>query len=382
MENEEESEETAQEAVNPKIDKVMSVLGIVAALIIVALAIFMGYSLWSTFRQAKGKGGAASATEAADFDREKQRIMIDLKGMTVEEATKELNSMNLGIRKGGYDYSDDVEAGLIMGQSVDAGDIVDINTTILVTISDGPTFFNILDVAGMTVEKATAALEQSGLVVKEGDYEYDDSIDVGCVIATIPAAGTEARKGDEVTMTISRGKNRDMITVPYLIGNTKERAIEKLERQGLALGELTESDYYDSSVDAGCVLSQSIESGKQVEEGTSVDLVLNQGADLSRPTEKPQETAQTDPNVVEGGRGSVTIQLSQLPKNFDGGYITLKLREVIDGEEYVKIIYEGRLQKEDFPLVKEVEGTEGNHSGTVEMYVDSDEVETKWSVTF
>lgn len=376
-----EDNEQKDKEVNPKIDKVMSILGIVAAVIIVGLAVFMGYSVWATWKEAKGGGNSPTATEAVEFDKETQRIMINLTGMTVEEATEALNEMNLGIRQSGYDYSDDVEAGLIMGQSANAGEVVDIHTTIYVTISDGPTFFNILDVSGMSVEKATTALEQSGLIVKEGDYEFHDSVDVGCVISTIPAAGAEARKGDEVILTISRGKNREEVTVPYLIGKSKESAVESLEKNGLVVGTITVSTSYDSSIDYGCVVSQSIESGKDVEEGTAVDLVLNEGGDASVPTPKPEEEEGAS-NVANGGNGEVTIQLSQLPQEFDSSYVTLKLVEEIHGQEKIKVIFEKRLTVDDFPLTVDVEGTEGNHSGKVIMFMDSDQVDREWSVTF
>lgn len=369
----------SEKEVNPKIDKVMSILGIVAAVIIVGLAIFMGYSVWSTLKQAKAGGKSPMATESVEFDKETQRIMVDLTGKTMEEATEELNEMNLGIRQSGYDYSDDVEAGLIMGQSANAGEIVDIHTTIYVTISDGPTFFNILDVSGVSVEKATTALEQSGLIVKEGDYEYNDSVDVGCVISTIPAAGAEARKGDEVILTISRGKSREEVTVPYLIGKSKEKAIAAMEKNGLVVGSITVSSRYDSSVDRGCVVSQSIESGKEVEEGTAIDLVLNEGGDASIPTSNPKKN---NSDVVSGGNGKVTIKSSQLPDGFESAYVTLKLIEDIDGEEKVKVIYEKRLSKDDFPLTVDVSGTKGNHSGKVIMYMDSDQLDKEWSVTF
>ncbi len=379
---EELADETEESEVNPKIDRVMSVLGVFAAVIIVGLAIFMGYSVWHTLREARQDGGSPASTEKVEFNKETQRIMIDLTNMTEEEAKEKLNDMNLGIRRSGYDYSDDVAEGLIMGQSVDPNEVVDIHTTIYVTVSSGPTFFNIEDVSGMTEEKATAELEQKGLVVKEGGYEYDDSIDVGCVISTTPAAGSEARKGDEVTLLISRGKSRESVSVPDLIGRTKESAIERLESNGLVLGKLTESDSFDSSVDEGCVVYQSIASGKTVEEGTQIDLVLNKGADLSRPTSTPEPEKTSDPNLLEGGNGKVTIDLSQLPSDFESAYIKLKLVEEIDGEEKTTVIYEGRLQREDFPITKSVKGTEGNHSGTVIMFLDTEQLDKSWSVTF
>ncbi len=374
----EEADEGQEESAATTLDRVMMVLGIVAALIIVGLAVYTGVSLYNTFRMQGGNAGTAEATEVT-FDKETQRVMIDLTNMTLEQATEELNAMNLGIRQGGYDYSDEVESGLIMAQSEDAGAIVDVHTTILVTISNGPSSFRIPDVAGMTVEMATTTLEKSGLVVSGEEYDFDDSIDTGNVISTTPAAGTEARKGDTVSLLISRGKSRKEVTVPNLINKSKEAAIQLLEERGLVVGDITVSKLGSSSIREGYVLSQSYDAGKTVEEGTAVDLVLNKSGDTSVPTETPTKQPE---ELLDGGHRSVMISLDDLPDSFDGGYITLKLTQVVDGEEQTNVFYEGRHTTDDFPLTKEVEAERGVSSGVVTMFVDGNELEQKWSVTF
>lgn len=373
---EEEAEQEGE--VTPQIDKVMSVLGVIAAIVIIGLAVFLAYTVVTTMKQA-GTHSSADATEEPEYDKETQRIMIDLTGMTYEEAADALNKMSLGIRKGGEDYSSELEDGLIMGQSVDAGEIVDIHTTIQVTISSGSASFRVADVSNMTVEQATKTLEEQGLTVKEGEYVFDNDIAVGCVVSTTPVVGTQVRTGDEVTLTISRGKSRGEVEVPNVVGFSKEKAIDRLENAGLSIGEITTSSYYDSSVPDDGVVSQSIDGGKTVEEGTQVDLVLNKGADTSHETETPEETPKPS---AEGGAGSVTITLDDLPSDFNSAYITLKLVEEIDGEEKVKVIYEGRLNKEDFPFKTNVSGSEGSHSGTVIMFLDSDQADKEWTVTF
>ena len=110
-----------------------------------------------------------------------------------------------------------------------------------------------------------------------------------------------------------------------------------------------------------------------------MDLVLNKSGDTSVPTETPTKQPE---ELLDGGHRSVTISLDDLPDSFDGGYITLKLTQVVDGEEQTNVFYEGRHTTDDFPLTKEVEAERGVSSGVVTMFVDGNELEQKWSVTF
>ncbi len=370
-------EEDEDSEVNPTIYRVMSVLGGIAALIIVGVAVFFGYLLWTNLR---GGGGQPEPTEAV-YDAETQRVMIDLIGKTYEEAKEALNGMNLGIHSGGTDYSDTVEEGRIMSQSYEKGQIVDIHTTVQVVISNGPASFTIPDVRDMAVEDAANTLRECGLVVEEGGYEYNDEIDVGNVISTTPEAGTWASKDDVVTLLVSRGHERDDAEVPNLYGLTQEKAAAALGRVGLVVGQVTISDKTDENVRVGCVVSQSYEPGRVIEEGMTVDFVLNKGENVTVdiPTaDTPQEGGQSS----GGEKGKLTIKASDMPEDFDNAYITLKLRQTVDGEESTTVIYEDRMTKDDFPVTIDVENKAGTDEGTVIMFIDGEEQEGTFSVQF
>ena len=67
------------------------------------------------------------------------------------------------------------------------------------------------------------------------------------------------------------------MTVPDLSGLSYDEATHKLQDLGLKLGEVTKE--YSSSVEEGSVISQGVSAGSDADPGTSVDLVVSQGAE-------------------------------------------------------------------------------------------------------
>ena len=116
-EQEEEEEEDDSGFLNPKMEKAVTIMGIVAAVIIVAIIIYIVGSFFGLFRfggsdrkdkeQDKQEEIIEPEDEAEDTkDQEEQVEMIDVKGKTFEEAKDALNSIGLGIDKAGEESSD------------------------------------------------------------------------------------------------------------------------------------------------------------------------------------------------------------------------------------------------------------------------------------
>ena len=62
--------------------------------------------------------------EATKTEKDSEQVeMIDVTGMTYEEAKKALNKIDLGIKDGGTQASEKYDAGEIISQSEDKGDI-------------------------------------------------------------------------------------------------------------------------------------------------------------------------------------------------------------------------------------------------------------------
>ena len=133
-EGEEDEEDDEEEGgfLNPKMEKAVTVMGIIAAVIIVLIVAYIAISLTGVF---KFKDKPKEEDNTPKKEEESNKVeMIDLTGMTYEEAKDALNGIGLGITKGDAMSSDKYEEGLVVGQSEKEGDMVEKNTTITVNL--------------------------------------------------------------------------------------------------------------------------------------------------------------------------------------------------------------------------------------------------------
>ncbi len=265
-EGEDDEEDEDDGFLNPKMEKIVTILGIVVVIVIFGILVFLGGNLLGIWKF----GGSSSSETTED---ETGIIVPDVTNMTYEEALETLNELGLGIKISSYETSDEYDAEKIISQDPESGDVVDENTTIYVVISSGGEESLLPSFAGETEEEALAKIEALGLTAGTTNYEYSSSVDAGIVISQTPDAGSSITEGMTVTLTISRGAQ--LVSVPSVVGETEESARNKLTSYGLTIGSVSSS--YSDSVAEGKVISQSISSGKQVESGTSVDLVISLG---------------------------------------------------------------------------------------------------------
>ncbi len=203
-----------------------------------------------SFTVSKGKEPAATVT------------VPDLSGKTVDEAEKALNEQQLKGKAGGTENSDDVEAGKVCRQDVAAGSSAKAGDTITYYVSLGVGEVTIPNVTGDSVADATAAMEERGFKVTTTE-EYSDSTAEGLVIRTSPSKGNNAKKGDTITLVVSKGKEDTSISVPNVVGMTYYNAKSTLVNAGFSVS-------LGSGSDSGTVTAQSI-SGR-AEKGTSIVL--------------------------------------------------------------------------------------------------------------
>ncbi len=281
-EDEDDEDEDDEGFLNPKMEKAVTIMGIVAAVIIVVIIVYIGGSFLGLFRFGAKKDDAKAPDKVQSQDQEDEDDkagkkdqetveMIELRGKTYEEAMNALNTIGLGIRRAGEESSDQYEQGQIVSQSKEAGSEVEKNTTIDVTISSGAGEFEVPSLAGLDKDAAELKLKEFGLTGNY-DFVYSDDIPNGIMVSQTPEAGAKAKKGDTITVMLSRGPEPIvMIDVQNL-----PEAEAKAQLQALGLGVTTNSDYNDEIAE-GHVISQSIVEGKTVEKGTTVTLTISMG---------------------------------------------------------------------------------------------------------
>ena len=265
-----------EDEINPKMDKAITIMGIVAGVIIVGLIIFILVSFFGDFKF--GKPNNNSNTEISQ-DADTNSIKVpDLKGDTLEEAQSALNALGLGIQNAGTTSSDTYPKGQIVSQTPDDGSMVEAHTTIEVIVSSGQGEVAISSVVGMDETTAYNTLSNAGFVpVKE--YAYDNTVEQGIVISQSPDGGALGKEGDSVKIVISRGPESAAgttgISVPKITGQTEEAARAALTAAGLTAGNVTSA--YSDTVPEGQIISQSPAEGSAAEEGAAVDFIISSG---------------------------------------------------------------------------------------------------------
>ena len=274
----EEDEDDGEEEgdINPKMEKAITIMGIVAGVVIVVLIIYL---IVSFFGLTKFGGSKSTETETqteteteTETDETEKVEMINVTDMTYDEAKSALNKIGLGINNNGTVSSDTIAEGNVAEQDVEKGESVEKNTTINVKLSSGKGEVTVPNVVGSDETSANSTLKASGFKVST-QYEYNDTVAQGKVISQTPEANTSAKEDDTITIVVSQGV--EAVTVPDVYNKTQDEATAELTNAGLVVSSV--SSEYSDTIGAGYVISQSVTAGKMVDKNTSITLVISLG---------------------------------------------------------------------------------------------------------
>ena len=312
--DEEAYDDDELEEMNPKMDKAITIMGIAAGVIIVALIIFILVSFFGDFKF----GGSSNKANTETSETQTDGIEVpDLKGLTFDEAKEQLNAKGLGIKKNaGTVASDQYDEGQIVSQTPDALTKAEANTTVEVTLSSGKGEVSVPSVTGMDETTAYNTLTNSGFTPVK-DYAYSADVAQGNVIEQSPNAGSLAKAGDNVKIVISRGKEQaetTSVAVPGVTGLTEDAARSAIQNVGLAVGNV--SSAYSDSVASGQIISQSPVADTAVDAGTAVDFVVSMGAEPAQ--EVKPTTYKINLNIKKPNNESVAAANIYLYDGADG----------------------------------------------------------------
>lgn len=136
------------------------------------------------------------------------------------------------------------------------------------------------DVEGLYKEEALKLIEQGQLLAFTDGSIESEYIPAGKIILQTPVGSSYMDVNSTVLLMVSSGKGveppKDGIsTIPFVSWDDVEVAVSKLEQAGLAEPEIIQK--HDENVAAGAVISQSVEPGIQVEEGTKITITVSLG---------------------------------------------------------------------------------------------------------
>lgn len=149
-------------------------------------------------------------------NKEGQISAPDLYNLTLDEAQRSLDKLNLNIRVNIEDeYSNEVEKGKIISQQPMSGATLQKGDTVTLVLSKGPMKGYIPNVVGLTLGEAENILKENKLSLGNIKYEYSDTYNNGIVIAQDPKSGSESnQEWGTVNVVVSKGKKEEVVQPP------------------------------------------------------------------------------------------------------------------------------------------------------------------------
>jgi len=224
---------------------------------------------------------AGGAAYLVTRDRTHSYPVPHLAGLTEAEALNQIS---------GFDWntvvtrepSDDVAQGVVIRTQPEEATELEQNQPFELFVSTGPAPRTLPELVGLTLDQATASLQQLDLVVQQGAPVFDETVPAGTVISWmvpdqpgLKAGGTVTPK-TTVQVVLSAGPQPRV--VPDLTGMTVDQATATLDPLGLVLAQL--EPQFSDSVAAGLIASQDLPKGSSVDRGAVVSVVVSKGQDL------------------------------------------------------------------------------------------------------
>ncbi|MCG2623838.1 Stk1 family PASTA domain-containing Ser/Thr kinase [Arthrobacter sp. I2-34] len=144
---------------------------------------------------------------------------------------------------------------------------------------------SIPDVTGRSSADAQALLQQRGLEFSLNEV-FDEQIERGLAVGTVPSPPAQVRWFEPVTLIVSKGP--ELFEVPKVLGLTEEQAKAKLQAANLTAGQITRE--YHASAPAGSILGQDPSAGEHLRRGSAIDLTASAGPE---PFDVPDVTGES-----------------------------------------------------------------------------------------
>jgi serine/threonine-protein kinase len=203
--------------------------------------------------------------------RSRQVEVPQIVGLTVNDATRTLGEVGLGLRVDENTRPDaKVPAGHVMQQDPAAGVQARRQRTIRVWLSSGPRITTVPPLVGQTERTARIRLDQDGVQIgsiseiRSADYPAD------AIISQNPAP---ASRSSEVSLLVNRGEQAVTYVMPDLIGMDGTRAADTLRSRGFRVSIVGTEPAL--GVPAGTIVRQQPAGGFKVGSADTISLEVS-----------------------------------------------------------------------------------------------------------
>ena len=287
-----------------------------------------------------------------------ETVLPNLVGVSREEAEKTLKDKKLELGEVKEEYNGDYAQGYVISQdpAYQSNYNVKEKTKVNLVISLGIEEATVPKVKGLKQDEAIKALEDAKLKYEIVEEE-SKKIEAGYVISQETDEDTKVNAGDTVVIHVSTGIK--MVEVPSIVGKSESDAKKELKDAGLKVIVVTEED---TTKDNNTVLKQSLDAGKEVEDGTSITITVNKVSQT--------KSATLTVNVKSLLGGNYKKEIVDTGKKDEEGN-PIKEEKIIDVKVKIVVgddkVYEESIDPTTTSLVQSISG---KGTVTVKVYVD------------
>lgn len=198
--------------------------------------------------------------------------LADYTSMTASVARSELESKGFKVDESGT-FSETVDAGVVLSQDPVAGTSLAEGKTVTLTVSQGPPPVPVpTDLAGKTIDQASASLVAAGLKLGVVTDAFDETVAKGTVLSVADGVGVEMPKGSAIGLIVSAGPKPR--TIPEIAGKPIAEVAPQLESLGLKVVRVEE---FSDTVAEAVVISSTPAAGQTAAKGSTVTVTVSKG---------------------------------------------------------------------------------------------------------
>ena len=351
--------------INPQIEKLLTSVGVVAAIIIVAVLITIFAKLGGIFNSGSNGGDLIQTSSQETGLKDTETKVPDFIGLTEDEAEEKAEKNHLKLS---YSYapSEEKKKGHVIEQKTAEGTVVDKQSTVKVIVGEGgekeseeetkearQIDLTVLGLEALDGTNAKNLLEAKGLTVSL-KQENSDTIPENMVVRYEPQ---EADRGDKIELYVSLGPAVSMVKVPDLSNMTEEEASEALAEAGLlpAPADQILSQKSDN-VKRGTIISQTPLVDEEVPEGSTVSYVISEGRGKKYAAIVNDDYPLKDNFGPSGASTTITVEIVMV--------------QTVNGQKRTTTVMDARNMKGDvtLPVHYELTGADGVLTGELQIW--------------
>ncbi|HKL11776.1 MAG TPA: Stk1 family PASTA domain-containing Ser/Thr kinase, partial [Clostridia bacterium] len=260
---------------------------------------------------------------------------------TFEEAKNSLSEIGLDYVVFEEKYDRQIGEGNIIMQDPAGGEIVKEDYTVKLTVSLGKMKMKVPNLSNLTNTEAIIAIENNKLAVGEIDYVYSD-LPMNVVISHFPEPGILVDEYTPIDLLLSQGQDVQTFIMPNLVGRTIDSAKSNILELDLSIGNITFEN--SETVEKDRVITQSVPSGTEIEQSTSINLSVSKGSAF-------QEELVSKTFII--------------PLSFSSNEAQVKV--IMTNEDSQTVIFDDSVKKSEQNLSLNIEG---KGKATIEVFFD------------